>query len=310
MTKSPFSSKNITLLMGGWNAEREVSLTSGKGIAAALQNLGHTVKIVDVKRDLNALLADLTPKPDVVFNALHGRWVEDGVIQGVLEILKIPYTHSGVAASAIAMDKALTKSILSSKGLPVIEGDVVPAQKAMSEILMPYPYVIKPICEGSSVHVHIIHSTADLEKCKDLDGYKTVMIEKYIPGRELSVAVMGDRALGVLELHPLEGFYDYAHKYTDGITEHHMPARIPESSQKIIMDFALKAHHALGCEGVTRTDFRYDDTQGEPGIPYILEINTQPGMTPLSIVPDIAAYNGISYENLVQWMVDNARCPD
>ena len=310
MIQNPRIPKNVVVLMGGWNAERDVSLSSGKGITQALQNLGHSVKPIEVTRDLTSLLEALTPKPDVVFNALHGRWGEDGAIQGVLEILKIPYTHSGVASSAIAMDKPFAKSILQISGLPVIKGQVLPTQEALSKQALDFPYVIKPTCEGSSVGVFMIHGLEDLKKCSFLKSYKTVMVEPYIPGRELSVAIMGNRPLGVLELHPVDGFYDYQHKYTDGKTQHFMPARIPEVSQEKLMELALQAHRALHCEGLTRTDFRYDDTKGDPGVPYILEVNTQPGMVPLSIVPEIAAHKGISFEDLVQWMIENARCPD
>ena len=306
----PVTPKNITVLMGGWNGEREVSLDSAKDIIASLKELGHNVKIVDVKRNLPDIVKSLDPKPDVVFNAMHGRWVEDGMIQGILEIMEIPYTHSNVLSSAVAMEKPFAKAVLDhAADLPVIEGKVVDTQIALSEQVMDFPYILKPTNEGSSIGVHIINSLDDLKKCDSLKKYKTVMAEKFIPGRELSVAVMGDKALGVLELEPTDGFYDYEHKYTDGKTVHHMPARISKEEQDKLRDIALKAHHALGCQGVSRTDFRYDDTNGVAK-PYILEVNTQPGMTPLSIVPEIAGHEGITYTDLVQWMVENARCPD
>lgn len=305
------SPKNIVVLSGSWNGEREVSLGSGREISAALRKLGHQVREVDLTRDLPDLLKHLNPRPDLVFNAMHGRWVEDGVVQGILEFMKIPYTHSGVLPSAVAMEKPFAKAVLKEIAqLPVIEGREVETEVALKEPVMAFPYVLKPTCEGSSLGVHVIRSEQDLASAEELRHYRSVMCETYIPGRELSVAVMGDKALGVLELEPVDGFYDYTHKYTDGKTIHHMPARVPVSVQEKLMDMALRAHKALRCEGISRTDFRYDDTNGEPGKPYVLEVNTQPGMVPLSIVPEIAAYKGYSFKDLVQWIVDNARCPE
>lgn len=307
---SGFVPRKVSVLVGGWSRERDVSLCTGQGVVQALETLGHRVTVIDVTRDLRGLLEALQgAQPDVVFNALHGRGGEDGTLQGILDVLQIPYTHSSLLASAVAMDKPLCKKLLQGAGLPVIDGEVMTFQEVVSGPVRAFPYVVKPTCEGSSVGVLIIQGPEDVKKIQTLLTYERLMVEPYIPGRELSAVVLGDKALGVLELEPLSGFYDYTHKYTDQKTIHHMPARIPLKVQENLMDLALKAHETLGCQGMTRTDFRYDDTGGEPGTPYILEINTQPGLTPLSIVPDVARHGGMSYEDLVQWMVDNPRCP-
>jgi len=298
----------IAVLMGGWSAEREVSLVSGAACADALEARGHDVTRIDPSRNLSELLAALEPRPDVVFNGLHGRWGEDGNIQGVLNILGIPYTHSGVLASSVAMDKPLSKQLFEAAGIPCPEGRVVMSGELRSGHVMPPPYVVKPIDEGSSVGVHIVQEGDNALPWEDLPQDRPVLVESYIPGRELTVSVMGDRALGVTELRPHQGFYDYTAKYTDGKTTHLCPAPIADDVAQQAMDYAVIAHRALGCRGVTRADFRYDDTGDAPGRMYMLEINTQPGMTPLSLVPEQAAHVGISFEDLVQWMVENAAC--
>lgn len=301
-------SMRIAVLMGGWSAEREVSLVSGAACAGALEARGHDVRRVDLNRNLYELLAALEPRPDVVFNGLHGRWGEDGNIQGVLNILGIPYTHSGVLASSVAMDKPLSKKLFEAAGIPCPEGRVVTPEELRSGQVMPPPYVVKPIDEGSSVGVHIVGEGDNALPSDGLPADRPVLVETYIPGRELTVSVMGERALGVTELRPHQGFYDYTAKYTDGKTTHLCPAPISDSVAQQAMDYAVAAHRALGCRGVTRADFRYDDTGDAPGRMYMLEINTQPGMTPLSLVPEQAAYAGISFDDLVQWMVENAAC--
>ncbi len=301
-------SKRVAVLMGGWSAEREVSLVSGAACADALEAKGHEVTRIDLQRDLGALLAALDPRPDVVFNGLHGRWGEDGNIQGVLNILGIPYTHSGLLASSLAMDKPLAKMLFEAAGIPCPASAIVTPEELRRGQVMPPPYVVKPIDEGSSVGVHIVEDGDNALPIDDLPADKPVLVEPYIPGRELTVSVMGDRPLGVTELRPHQGFYDYTAKYTDGKTTHLCPAPIDDDVAQLAMDHAVAAHRALGCRGVTRADFRYDDTGAGPGRLYMLEINTQPGMTPLSLVPEQAAHAGIPFEDLVQWMVENAAC--
>ena len=302
-------SRRVAVLMGGWSSERDVSLTSGRGCAAALGRLGHDVVTIDVGRDAGALIRALDPRPDVVFNALHGRYGEDGCIQGLLNILDIPYTHSGVLASAIAMDKPMTRTVLSAHGIRFADGRVVSRAEVLAGDVMQRPYVIKPINEGSSVGVRIVrpgdNSPFDAESWPFGDE---VLVERFIPGRELTVGVMGDGALGVTEIRPRQGFYDYAAKYTEGKAEHLLPAPIVPEKIEEAKATAVAAHRALGCRGVSRADFRYDDTAGEPGTLYLLEVNTQPGMTPLSLVPEQAVAAGISYDELVGWLVENAAC--
>ena len=303
-------SRSVAVLMGGWSAEREVSLVSGRECAAALEKLGYVVKRIDVTRDLKRLVADLSPPPDVVFNALHGRGGEDGTIQGVLELLRVPYTHSGVLASAVAMHKPTAKSVFAVAGLPLAEGKVVTRSELLAGEVLPRPFVIKPTNEGSSVGVHIVRA-GDTDWRKDVAAWPhgEVMVERYVPGREITVAVMGDRALGALEIRPVAAaMYDYQAKYTPGGSEHIMPAPIHSQAYAAALDIALRAHRALGCRGVSRADLRYDDTGGEPGRMVLLEVNTQPGMTPTSLVPDIARHNGIDFVALVRWMVENAAC--
>jgi D-alanine-D-alanine ligase len=305
----------VAVLMGGWSPEREVSLVSGKACAEGLREGGHDVLEYDVKRDLRALIEFLRPAagggPDVVFNALHGKYGEDGCIQGVLEILAVPYTHSGVLASAIAMDKPMSRHVFTSLGMRVAPGKVVERRSLAAGDPMPRPYVVKPIDQGSSVGVHIVRegdNLAAVELAEAQFGDK-VLVETYVPGRELTVAVMADKAVAVTELRPRTKFYDYEAKYTDGITEHLIPAPIPPEVYDKAKEWALLAHQALGCSGLTRADLRWDE--GKPGTAglVLLELNTQPGMTPLSLAPEQAKWAGIGWSELMSWMVDHARRP-
>lgn len=303
-------SKHIAVLKGGISSERDVSLSSGSEVAKALRERNYRVTEIDVTGDLPALIAALTPAPDAVFNALHGRYGEDGCIQGVLEYLRIPYTHSGVVASAVAMDKPLSKILFTAAGLRCPGGSVHKIGDVLAGDVLPRPYVVKPAREGSSVGVHIVKQGVNLPPI-DSDAWRfgdEVLVEPYIPGRELTVAVMGDRPLAVTELRPHDGFYDYTNKYTSGKTDHVIPAQVPPAIYDEALASALTAHRALGCRGVSRADFRYDDTQGATGELYLLEINTQPGMTPLSLVPEQAAYCGLSFADIVSWLVEEARC--
>lgn len=304
--------KHIAVLMGGWSAEREVSLNSGKACAKALTELGYKVTPVDVKPDIAEVLTKL--KPDVAFNALHGTFGEDGCMQGVLEMLKIPYTHSGVLASALAMDKPMAKQVFATAGLLCPKGKTL----TLNELLaggdpMKRPYVVKPAAEGSSVGVHIvlekdnrpISELVNDERKKPSTVHcppSTYLVEEYIPGREITVAVLNDKPLGVTEIRPKAGFYDYTNKYTDGKTEHLCPAPLPKDRYDEVMELALRAHRALGCRGLSRADFRYDEKHF-----YLLEVNTQPGMTALSLSPEIAAYAGIGFNQLVNSLVENAQ---
>jgi len=303
-------SKRVALLMGGRSAEREVSLVSGQACAAALRQKGYDVEAVDVSDDMGTLLAALEPRPDVVFNALHGRFGEDGRVQGLLDLIGLPYTHSGVLASALAMDKPLAKQVFGAVGLRCPEGKVLALEHVIKADPMARPFVVKPTAEGSSVGVRIVRAGDNLPALGSgawQFGHE-VLVERYIPGRELTVAVMGDEALAVTELRPRTGFYDYEAKYTEGKTEHLIPAPVPAAVGEAAKHMAVAAHAALGCRGVTRSDFRYDDTRrGLDGL-YLLEINTQPGMTPLSLVPEQAAHRGIAFPDLVAWMVEHAQC--
>lgn len=296
------TAKHIAVLMGGWSAERDVSLVSGQAVVKALGGLGHKVTPVDVGRDLAQVLAQL--KPDVAFNALHGRWGEDGAVQGLLEVLGIPYTHSGVMASAVAMDKPVAKHLFAGAGIPCAEGVVVDRESFLKAEPMERPFVVKPLNEGSSVGVYIVRpgdnwTAADEERPLP----SRVLVERYIPGQEIQVAVMDGRALGAIEIRPKKGFYDYAAKYTAGLADHLMPAPLPKAAYERVLDYAERAHRELGCRGVTRSDFRYDE---DADAFYILEINTQPGMTPLSLVPEIAAHSNITFADLVSWLVADA----
>lgn len=303
-------SRHVAVIMGGRSAEREVSLVSGRACAEALERQGFRVSALDLEDDVAGLVAALTAdRPDVVFNALHGRWGEDGCLQGLLEWLRLPYTHSGVLASALAMDKEAARRAFAAAGLPVAEGRVVSRAEALAGDVLPRPYVIKPVHEGSSVGVHIVwpdDATAPFDADEEASLGHDVLVERFIPGRELTVAVMGDRALGVTEIRPRQGFYDYQTKYTGGLADHLCPAPLDGAVAARTQMIALEAHKALGCRGVTRADFRYDDTAGGPGELILLEINTQPGMTPLSLVPEQAAAAGISFDDLVTWMVEAA----
>src|SRR5580658_1857840 len=301
----------VAVLHGGISTEREVSLSTGKQVASALREAGYDVVLIDVTDDLPGLLASLNPRPDAVFNALHGRFGEDGVIQGVLDWMGIPYTHSGVRASAIAMDKEAAKAMFVAAGLPVAKGAVIPVDDLFPTDPMPLPYVMKPVSEGSSVGVEIIR-VGDNRRAAVVQGWRfgrTAMVEEFVPGRELTVSVMGDRALAVTDIIADAGtFYDYESKYADGGSHHIIPAEIHPSIYSRAMDVALRAHKVIGCRGATRCDFRYDDTQGEPGRLVLLEINTQPGLTPTSLLPEQAAHVGISFPRLCAWMVENATC--
>jgi D-alanine-D-alanine ligase len=304
-------SKTVALLMGGWSPEREVSLSSGRECTKALIDHGYQVKPIDVERDLPSLLAALAPRPDVIFNALHGVGGEDGIIQGALDMLGIPYTHSGVRASALAMHKPTAKTLFRAAGLPVVEDIVAQPEDLLACDPMAAPFVIKPTNQGSTVGVRIVHvgDNAWREEVKNWRYGNDILIERFIPGRELTVAVMGDRALGVCEIIPRSSsFYDYTAKYSPGGSEHLVPAPLPPRDYELALEFALRAHQALGCRGVTRADLRYDDTLGGNGRLFLLEVNTQPGMTPTSLVPDIARHAGISFDELIVWMVENAAC--
>jgi D-alanine-D-alanine ligase len=301
--------RSVAVLMGGWSSEREVSLSSGRDCAAALAARGYKVRTIDVTRDLGALTKALRPRPDIVFNALHGRGGEDGTVQGVLEFLRIPYTHSGVLASAVAMDKPMAKAVFAKAGLPLVEGAVVKREALGIADPMAPPFVVKPTNEGSSVGVRIVRPN-DNSWREEARGwaFPEALVERFIPGREITVAVMGERALGVCEIRPRGTFYDYTAKYAVGGSDHLIPAPMHKRAYEEALDIGVRAHRALGCRGVSRTDLRYDDTAGEPGRLYLLEINTQPGMTPTSLVPDIARHAGIDFGELVHWMVENAAC--
>jgi D-alanine-D-alanine ligase len=296
--------KRVAVLMGGWSSEREVSLVSGAAVAKALDEGGYEALPIDVSRDPADLLARLAPRPDVVFNALHGRWGEDGTLQGLLDILAIPYTHSGLLASALAMHKPTAKLIFERAGIPVAEHIVVGREALAADDPMPRPYVIKPLNEGSSVGVRIVRNGDNLSPLgANWTFGDTVMIERFVPGREFTVAVMGGRPLAVTEITTDRGFYDYDAKYAPGGSRHVVPAQVEPAVYDEAMALAMRAHRALGCRGVSRADLRYDGRQL-----YMLEINTQPGMTPTSLVPEQAAYAGISFPDLVAWMVENAEC--
>ena len=301
--------KHVAVLMGGWSAERPVSLSSGAGCADALERAGYRATRVDVGRDIAEVLARL--RPDVAFNALHGPFGEDGCIQGVLEILGIPYTHSGVLASALAMNKAMAKDVMNAAGVPVADSLLIDRREAAAKHAMAPPYVVKPIAEGSSFGILIVREGA-LHPPQQLfaDDWAhgdIVMVERYVAGRELTCAVLGDRALGVIEIETDGRFYDYDAKYAPGGSRHVLPAKISPNIYQMVQMLALRAHRALGCRGVSRADFRFDDRPEGVGL-VCLEVNTQPGMTPTSLVPDMAAHAGLSFEELVSWMVEDASC--
>jgi D-alanine-D-alanine ligase len=302
---------HVAVLMGGWSAEREVSLRSGAAVGTALQGEGYRVTPIDVTRDIAQRLADL--KPDVCFNALHGRFGEDGCIQGVLETLAIPYTHSGVLASALAMHKERAKDVMGPAGVPVAEAYVVTRREALARHVMEPPYVVKPVAEGSSVGVTIVMQGANrppeaIGAAGTLDDI--VMVERYIPGRELTCAVIGDFVTDVIEIVPLKGleFYDYEAKYAPGGSKHVLPADILPDVYQLVRKYTLAACRALGCRGAARADFRYDDGTGGAGELICLEVNTQPGMTETSLVPELAQHAGWSFGELVRWLVEDASC--
>jgi D-alanine-D-alanine ligase len=300
---------HVVVLMGGWSAEREVSLVSGEGVAKACEALGHRVTRIDMDRDVALRLHEA--KPDVVFNALHGSPGEDGTIQGMLDLMGIKYTHSGLATSVIAIDKQLTKNELVPHGIRMPDGQIVKSESLFAADPMPRPYVVKPVNEGSSVGVAIVKHDSNYGSPigRNVDGpwahFDELLAEPFIRGRELTTAVVGDRALGVTELKPKSGFYDYDAKYTDGMTQHVCPAEIPGEIAEACLKMALDAHRLLGCKGTSRSDFRWDDEKGVDGL-YLLEVNTQPGMTPLSLVPEQAKLVGMTYEGLVQAIIDEA----
>ena len=301
--------KHVAVLMGGWSAEREVSLRSGAGCADALESVGYRVTRLDVGRDIAARLEAL--RPDVAFNALHGRVGEDGTIQGILEIQRVPYTHSGVLASAIAMQKDKAKLLMAMAGVPVAEGHLVSRFEAARAHALPPPYVLKPVNEGSSVGIIIVqagrsHPPQEIGR-DDWAFGDIVLAETFVAGRELTCAVMGDTPLGVIDIVANSGaFYDYDAKYAAGGSTHTYPADLQPNIYQKVQDLALRAHQSLGCRGVSRTDFRYDDTPGGTGALVALEVNTQPGMTATSLVPELAAHAGLSFGELVRWMVEDA----
>ena len=295
---------HVAVLMGGWSKEREVSLVSGAAVATALNDTGFQVTEIDVHQDAAALLTQLYPIPDKVFNALHGRFGEDGCVQGFLNILGVPYTHSGVLASALAMDKPMSKRVFKEVGITVADHQILTREQLSQTVFGSKPHVIKPLNEGSSVGVNIIFegdSYTPTEKEWSFGSH--VMAEQYIPGRELTVAVMGERALGVTEIKTGHLFYDYDAKYSDGGSIHQVPAQLPQDIYDEAMRISVLAHKTLGCRGISRADMRYDGKDL-----YLLEVNTQPGMTPTSLVPEQASYANISFENLVVWLVEHAEC--
>ncbi|HET8729004.1 MAG TPA: D-alanine--D-alanine ligase [Alphaproteobacteria bacterium] len=300
----------VAILHGGWSAERPVSLVSGQAVETALKGRGHDTYLVDVGRDLPALLRALEPKPDLVFNALHGHGGEDGTIQGVLDMLGLPYTHSGVLPSAVAMSKPMTKRVLATHGVPSPEGLVARRDDVATRHVMAPPYVVKPAAEGSSFGVRIVRADDNAPPLDVADWTfgEEVLVEKYIEGRELTVGVMGDRALTVTEIRHSHGFFDYDAKYTAGHATHVLPAPVPQDVFDEAMRLALVAHRALGCRGISRSDFRYDDRlPGASGLLF-LEINTQPGFTPVSLVPEQAEHLGIPFAELCEWLMENASC--
>ena len=295
---------HVAVLMGGWSKEREVSLVSGAAVATALKDTGFQVTEIDVHQDAAALLTQLYPIPDKVFNALHGRFGEDGCVQGFLNILGVPYTHSGVLASALAMDKPMSKRVFKEVGITVADHQILTREQLSQTVLGSKPHVIKPLNEGSSVGVNIIFegdSYTPTEKEWPFGSH--VMAEQYISGRELTVAVMGERALGVTEIQTGHLFYNYDAKYSDGGSIHQVPAQLPQDIYDEAMRISVLAHNTLGCRGISRADMRYDGKDL-----YLLEVNTQPGMTPTSLVPEQASYANISFENLVVWLVEHAEC--
>lgn len=298
--------KRVLVLMGGWSAERNVSLASGSAVTFALKKLGYEVLTIDVQRDIVTLLTFLRQKPDVVFNALHGQFGEDGCIQGILNIFGIPYTHSGVVASAIAMNKVIAKRLFVEAGIPVATGKIVQQADFLRGDPLPRPYVVKPLNEGSSIGVKLIHNEEDTTVFSSGSwpyNHEHVLVESFIPGHELTVGVMGSQPLAATEILTDHSFYDYEAKYVAGSSTHLLPTSLPNAVNSTALHLALLAHQSLGCRGVSRVDFRYDGK----GL-FVLEVNTQPGLTPTSLIPEQAAYTGVNFTDLVQWMVENAAC--
>jgi D-alanine-D-alanine ligase len=296
--------RTVAVLMGGPSAEREVSLSSGRECAAALKGEGYNVIELDAGPDLSERLQKI--KPDVVFNALHGRWGEDGCVQGLLEWLGIPYTHSGVLSSALAMDKDRAKEMFRASGLPVAESVIADRDEVKKRHVLAPPYVVKPNNEGSSVGIYIVHEAANSPPQLEPTMPQQVMVEQYVPGRELTTTVVGDKPVTVTEIFA-DGWYDYEAKYSPGGSRHEVPANIPQDIFDLCLDYALRAHQALGCRGASRTDFRWDDSKGADGL-FLLETNTQPGMTPTSLVPEQAGELGMTFGQLCAWMVEDASC--
>jgi D-alanine-D-alanine ligase len=300
---------HVAVLMGGWSSEREISLITGNGVADALEGRGHEVTRIDMDRNVAARLGEISP--DVVFNALHGTPGEDGTVQGMMDLMGLRYTHSGLEASVIAIDKELTKMVLVPHGIRMPAGKMVASETLHEGDPLPRPYVLKPVNEGSSVGVAIVTREGNYGDPigRDVEGpwqhFDRLLAEPFVRGHELTVAVLDDEALAVTELKPTQGFYDYDAKYTDGLTQHVCPAQIPDDVAEEAMAMALKAHRLLGCRGASRADFRWDDERGIDGL-YLLEINTQPGMTPLSLVPEQARVRGIDYPTLVERIVEAA----
>ncbi len=301
---------HVAVLMGGWSSEREVSLKSGMACAAALKQAGYKVTSVDVDRNLAKILENVNP--DVCFNALHGKWGEDGCVQGLLEVMNLPYTHSGVLASSLAMDKKRAKTALQSAGVPVTEDRVVTRQEAASGHVLERPYVVKPVSDGSSVGIFIVMEDDDIPPGLAIAGKPDdlLMVEKFIAGREFTCAVMDGKALEVTEIRPGEGyeFYDFESKYSDGGSVHILPCELLRDVKDNVRDYSVKAHQALGCRGISRADFRFDDRPTGTGELICLEVNTQPGMTDKSLAPEQAAHTGLSFVELVRWIVEDASC--
>ncbi len=304
MGQSSRAPRTVAVLMGGPSAEREVSLSSGRECATALRDEGFNVIELDAGPDLSERLQEI--KPDVVFNALHGRWGEDGCVQGLLEWLGIPYTHSGVLSSALAMDKDRAKEMFRASGLPVAESVIADRDEVKTRHVLAPPYVVKPNNEGSSVGIYIVHEAANSPPQLEPTMPQQVMVEQYVPGRELTTTVVGDKPVTVTEIFA-DGWYDYEAKYSPGGSRHEVPANIPQDIFDLCLDYALRAHQALGCRGASRTDFRWDDSKGADGL-FLLETNTQPGMTPTSLVPEQAGELGMTFGQLCAWMVEDASC--
>jgi len=302
--QSSRTSPKVAVLLGGPSAEREVSLSTGGACATALRDMGYQVVEVDAGPDLAAVL--ISEKPDVVLNCLHGRWGEDGCVQGILEWLGIPYSHSGVLASALAMDKQRSKDVFRNAGLPVVESVIAAATEVSQRHVMAPPYVVKPNNEGSSVGVYLVADGANGPPMLGPEMPETVMVEAFAPGRELTTTVMGTRALGITDI-LTDGWYDYDAKYKPGGSRHVIPADVPIEISELCLDYAVRAHNALGCRGISRTDFRWDESKGAGGL-ILLETNTQPGMTPTSLTPEQAQYAGVSFGEMCAWMVEDASC--